>query len=185
MKKLTILYSFLLALCTLAGCSNSNTETIIEPVVEPEITEEWTGLNENKIENSTETPSDSIIELYEKEWKITCTINGIDETLWNVESIIYIDGKDAYQELEIKEDEDTIKLYGLILDGNNYSRWDLYWEWNGVVIAEEQTVEEILYTYDIDSQNGAIDINCKAWIEWAKIEIPNNIEFADLSTYTE
>ena len=179
MKKLSLLSAFLLVFCLLVGCDNSNTEKDIEKVVNPEIVDEET--SDVTITDSIELSSNSILELYQNEWKITCMIKGQDETLWNFESVMYIDWENAYQELESLEGENTMKLYGLVLEGSNYSRWDLYWEWKGLVVVVDQSMNERLSGYDVDVQNGVINITCEPWIEWISFEVPDNIEFSDLS----
>ena len=93
MKKLGKLSACLLTLCLLTGCNNSTIESDIESESEQETAKEETWLD--AIDESTEISSSSIFELYQKEWKITCTIKEQDEALWNVESVIYIDWRRA------------------------------------------------------------------------------------------
>lgn len=186
MKK-WVFWVFLFVLCVLAGCNNLTTDNTVEPTMESEILDiaelDVTDTDNVKSENASDY--DQISKLYQQEWKITCTIESKDETLWNLISMIYIDWENVYQEIEVEWDTDSLKIYSLILNGKNYSRWDLYWEWNGFVVDEEQTIEQILSAYDAESQDENTNINCIAWIEWANFEVPNSVEFIDLNSYTD
>ena len=123
--------------------------------------------------------------LYKKEWKVTCIAKYEDVELWSVTSRMYVNGENLYQAVEILESGVLMKLYSLIVDGKNYSRWDLYGEWIGYTIAFESTMEEELANYNVDSQEENVSVNCEAGVEWINFEVPNDIEFVELQESAE
>ena len=180
MEKRTLLSAFLLVFCLLAGCDNTKQEVVVEPTVEP-IVEPVA-----EMKNSGEdVVSSDIVELYKKEGQITCVATYEDDELWSVTSKMYVDGENLYQEVDILESGVLMKLYALILDGQNYSRWDLYGEGIWYVVALESTMEEELANFDTDSQEENVSINCEAWVEWVTFEVPADIEFVDLLWFEE
>lgn len=124
---------------------------------------------------------DEFVALYQEEWKITCNINYQDEAWWSFDSVLYIDGDNVYQEAEVIEEWESIKIYGLTVDGMNYSRWDLYWDGKGFLVESEQSVEQLLEAYEMEAEAEDVNITCVAGLEWSNFAIPSDIEFADLS----
>lgn len=179
MKKITLVLTLAFWLFLFAGCSKSNsTENVDEWNNAPK----ETNIEENVVKNVEENEDNwwDIMALYKNWWKLTCDMEAVEEELWQVFAKLYVDGDKSFIETSFQLEWEDMNLYALTRDGKTYSRWDMYWEGFGFVVAAESTVEQQLSDYDAESEN--IKMDCKSGVEWANFDVPSDIEFSDLSS---
>ena len=177
MKKFTLIFALVFSLFLFVGCSKSNgTENV----------NEWNDISwETSVETNIEKDENiksnwwDIVELYKNWWKLTCKMEAVEEELWKVFATLYVDGDKSFIETSFTLEWQDMNLYALTRDGKTYTWWDMYWDWFGLVVVAENTIEEQLADYDAEDED--IEMECESGVKWANFDVPSDIEFSDLS----
>lgn len=125
--------------------------------------------------SETTSGYNEMIELYNNEWNITCTISSIDNTDWSFNWTMYLDQKNIYFNQYLYTEDEWNHLYILSIDDKTYIRWDSYWEWYGIIKESISVIPNLLQSFQEEQQS--FNYECTKGIKWYEFEVPSDIEF--------
>lgn len=176
MKKITLVFALTFCLVLFAGCTKTGNNNIDEWNSNPE------DINiEENVPESQEEDSSELTTLYNNWWQLTCKVETMDPDLWDVVSISYINNDKILNYTTYTDGWKPTSLYVLTQDWKQYIRWDAYWEWNWIVVDAQESVQEIIDYYEGSTSE---DINCTPGVEWISFDLPENINFAGITSFT-
>ena len=174
MKKITLVIALAFCLVLFAGCTKTGNNN------------EWNGNPENtNVEQNVQEAQDEnlpeLTSLYENWWQLTCKIESTDENGDRV-SMLYIDNDKLLNHTTYTKDWEETRLNVLVRDWKNYVRWDVYWEWKWLIIDAEATVQEQVNAYEESDTDG--EMECTPGIEWVSFDLPSDIKFSGINSFT-
>lgn len=176
MKKITLVFVLAFCLVLFAGCTKTENNN-----------NEWNGNPSEDVnieQNEQETQDENLPELtslYRKWWQLTCRIESTDEN-WDRTSILYIDNDMLLNDTTYVKDWEKTKLNVLMRDWKNYIRWDVYWEGIWIILEAEATVQEQVNSYEESDTEWTIE--CTPGVEWVSFDLPNDIKFSEINSFT-
>lgn len=176
MKKITLIFTLAFCLVFFAGCTKTESDNVNEWNTNPE----ETNIEENVQEPQEEDLSE-LTSLYKNWWQLTCKVETTDPDLWDVVSVSYIDNDKILNYTTYTQEWKPTSLYVLTKDWKQYIRWDAYWEWNWIILDSQQSVQEIIDSYE---KSNSEEIGCIPGIEGVSLDIPENIKFAGVTSFT-
>lgn len=179
MKKISLILILAFCLCLFAGCQKSNKTDNVNEWNEPSEEQNLETNAETQIEENQESNLWILTALYRDWWKLTCNMETNDSTLWDIFATLYVDGDKSFTKSTFTKDGETINMYTLNRDWKTYARWDMYWEWFGLVMDAEESVETQISNYDAEDED--IKMDCVSGVEWDMFNIPNDIQFSDIN----
>lgn len=166
MKKLVWLLTLALGILILTWC----TKEVINEEATPE--------------TNSETFESTIMEVYKKWWKMTCSMNTTQEGI-SMNGTIYIDGKKMKTNMKWSAAGMNFEMNSIVKDWYTYTRTNMSNEWRKIVLDEDEQedIEEGLNDATTDTDmDSPMAFTCKKGIEDGSVfDLPNTIEFKEFS----